>query len=296
MRATGRLVFVVANPKAGNRKTEAFLPKALIYLKKNDIAYELFTTEREDHIAELFTENWHGGFTDILVLGGDGTLHEVVNSGFLKCPVGMVHTGTANDFAKALFNKKLSHEVQLKRALTAEPRLVDLGECNGVLFHNGVGIGFDGMVAHKVKKMEVEQKKAVWAYYSALASIILKYKSSRMKVWADGERAVDEPLFLATIGNGKAFGGGFYLTPEASVEDGILDICLIKKVNFLERLWRLPYIPFGKHLSMSVVRYSKAKEIILHSREELPYHIDGETFWGRKFNIQIHPQMLKLRY
>lgn len=271
------------------------MPDVEEFLSARNIAYKLHLTTHNAMAPELIREHLDESYTDILVVGGDGTFHEVINGmPHFDINVGVIQSGTGNDFSKAL-GKSLTMSQQIERAVMAEPKPIDLGLCNEMLFHNGVGIGFDGKVAHRANELKAEQKGSVLSYYQAIAEAIATYKPVPLTIKGVKE-TTDIKTFMITVANGVAFGGGLRVTPKASVIDGELDVCCIDEVSVLGRLWRLPILLAGKHTQLNKVSYFKTKNIEIEASHEVPAHIDGEIFTGKQFKIGLAPQKLLLRY
>jgi len=290
-----RKVFLLANPIAGNGKTERFLPHVLQSLENNNIAYVLFKTQKDNLAHQIIAKNLDHTFTELWVCGGDGTLHEAINGlPRFDLNVACIQTGTGNDFSRALPGKQHPNE-QLQKALFAQPKPIDLGICNGNLFHNGVGIGFDGSVAHRAAALKAEQSGSVLSYYKAIAEGIFGYNGYDFSIKTK-DLAINKSTFMLTVGNGIAFGGGMKVCPKAEVNDGLLDICHVEKVSVLGRLWRLPFLVAGKHSHLPKVNYFKTNEISVKCATEAKAHIDGEIFSAKEFSIKIAPAKLLLRY
>lgn len=287
-------LFVLANPTAGRGKTAVLLPQIEESLAAQNISYKLFTTQRKNMAQNIFDQHFNDDFTDLLIVGGDGTFHDAINSlPRFDIPVGLVQSGTGNDFSKVLGGSvRLSH--QLQRALTAAPKAIDLGFCNGMLFHNGVGIGFDGAVAHRAAELKAKGG-GVASYYRAIAEGLFGYRGVSMMSKGIKERC-DCKTFMTTVANGVAFGGGLKVTPKASITDGLLDVCHVDGLTVGGRLWRLPFLVAGMHTRLSKISYLQTERIVIEGPEELPAHIDGEIFKASRFEISLARQKLYLRF
>lgn len=289
-----RNLLVIANPVAGNGKTAQFLHHLKERLGNAEIAYTLKKTTKDRNGEVLAKECFSNQFSEILVLGGDGTFHEVINGvqDFSK-PIGVVQTGTGNDFSKAL-GKVLSPVEQLEKVIHGNIKTIDLGLCNNRLFHNGVGIGFDGWVGHRTTELRKNRSSSVWSYYQAVVEGIFRFRSPEMRL-RSSEHGFSGKHFMITVGNGVAFGGGFRVTPKAELDDGLLDICAVAKVSIPGRLWRLPFLTLGKHASLPSINYLKVDALHIDGSRPLHAHIDGETFSANSFEIGIRPGLLRLR-
>lgn len=290
-----RKVFVIANPVAGNGKTAQFLATVESKLVSEKINYNLFLTTQDKLTDTIIKANLNSGYTDLWIVGGDGTFHEALN-GLTRydLPVSVIQTGTGNDFVKAI-GRNCTPEIMLERAISAEPKPIDIGICNGRLFHNGIGIGFDGSVAHRAAELKTETSGSVLSYYRAIGEGILGYNGIEMEIITEAKRSLSK-TFMLTVGNGVAFGGGMKVTPKAKINDGLFDVCHVEKVSVLGRIWRLPFLVAGKHTKLPKVNYFKSNNIEISSTQELTAHIDGEIFKAAAFDIKMADFKLLLRY
>lgn len=288
-------LFVIANPTAGRGRTATILPDIEEALASRGVLYDLHLTTRQKMAAELLKESFDSSYTDLLVVGGDGTFNEVINGlPRFDIQVGVIQSGTGNDFAKAL-GGSMKIADQLNRAISAQAKPIDLGLCNGMLFHNGVGIGFDGSVAHRAAELKAEQKGSVLSYYRAIAEALFGYRGVSMNIQGVKE-SNDALTFMTTVANGVAFGGGLKVTPKASITDGLLDVCHVDSLSVIGRLWRLPFLVAGKHTALNKISYFKTEQLAIESTQELPAHIDGEIFKAKRFEISLSEQKLNLRF
>jgi YegS/Rv2252/BmrU family lipid kinase len=252
-------------------------------------------TTHDELADQIVHKNLDSTFTDLWIVGGDGTFHEALNG--LKTfdiPVSVIQTGTGNDFVKAI-GRNCTPEIMLERAISAEPKPIDIGICNGKLFHNGVGIGFDGSVAHRAAELKTETSGSVLSYYRAIAEGIFGYKGFEMKIETEAKSSFSK-TFMLTVGNGIAFGGGMKVTPKAKLNDRLFDVCHVEKISVLGRIWRLPFLVAGKHTKLPKVNYFNANHIKITSSQELTAHIDGEIFKAATFDIKMADFKLLLRY
>ena len=102
--------------------------------------------------------------------------------------------------------------------------------------------------------------------------------------------------FINTIANGRRFAGGFYLTPKAIANDGLLDVCMIRKLSLPERFSILLKVPEGKHITDRRVNYYQSKSINIEFNEDVPFHLDGELYFSNKFDVKVLPASLKIIY
>jgi YegS/Rv2252/BmrU family lipid kinase len=237
----------------------------------------------------VFTEHWPTDWVDITeawIIGGDGTLNYFINRyPQFTLPLAIFRGGTGNDFHWLLYGD-LSPAAQVERVLAASPRRVDAGLCNRKLFINGVGIGFDGKVAKDLAGKEKRAGKA--SYLLTVLKNIFRYRSFLCTVTTT-DFHWGKKCFMISVANGKRYGGGFQVSPQSLVNDGLLDTTIVGKVPPLLRLRYLPLIQKGAHGNLPFVTYVKSSMVIVKALEELPAHADGETFSATVFNIECLP-------
>lgn len=281
-----RHVAVICNRLSGKGKPLKLLPAFEAYLVKEGVNYQSFTGELPASLT---------GFSDLVIMGGDGTLNYVLNHfKAIDIPVGYISCGTGNDIGMLLFGGKSFNE-QFVTSLHAPPRKIDVGSCNGRLFLNGAGIGFDGWVVKRLLAKSLFKGKA--AYYSTVISLLLFYRETRVTVTVD-DTTYETELFMLNAANGKSYGGGFLVAPFADITDGLLEFILIRKISLMKRLLYLPVIEKGKHMEKSLpfIDYKLARKITVDSDQVLQAHLDGEYMAARHFEIELLPAQIRVRY
>jgi diacylglycerol kinase (ATP) len=270
-----RHIALVCNPTIENAKSLQMADEIAVYLKKLSINYSLFTT--------YWPQVWND-FTDAWIVGGDGTLNYFINENpDIKLPLAVFNAGTGNDFHWMLYDDTTVIQ-QVNRCLSENYIAVDAGLCNGKLFLNGVGIGFDGAI---VKDLLGKKKIAGNASYllSILKNIMLFHEKEATISFNDN--IVKQPVFMVSVANGKRYGGGFLVAPRASLQDGLLDLNIVGKIDPVKRMRYLPVIEKGEHLDLGFIKYHQASSIIIETAVEWPAHIDGEFISANKFEISI---------
>ncbi len=244
----------------------------------------------------LFTQNWppaFDAFTDIFLVGGDGTLNYFINQYPGTClPLVIFNGGTGNDFHWLLYGA-ITPEAQLEKVLGAAARPVDKGECNGRYFINGVGAGFEGEVAKALTARKKLPGKS--SYLVTILQKIFSYRSQEYRIRA-GNQVITGKKLLVDISNGRRAGGGFHVAPAARADDGYLDLVIAGAMGPLKRLYYLPVIEKGRHLSLSFIQHQVVKNATIESDKRIQYHLDGEYGEADKLDIRVHKAALLFRY
>lgn len=289
--------YVIVNPAAGRGAAARALTVVEAELARVGAAHVIVQTSRRGEAAALAEAAAREGWPAVVAVGGDGTVHETVNGlmraaeGGASVPLGIVGVGSGNDFAR-LAGVPTDAAAAVRRLVTAEPRAVDVGRVNDRWFSNGVGIGLDARVAIEVDRGR--RFRGIFMYLDALAKVLRVYRPPRMAVDVDGERVVDAPMTLVTAGNGGRHGGGFWICPDARIDDGVLDLCMCSQLGTLGILRFLPRVMRGRHTSVSCVRMLRARSVRVTSPDPLPVHADGEIIAeaAHEVDIEIHPGRL----
>jgi YegS/Rv2252/BmrU family lipid kinase len=290
-------VFIV-NPIAGNGYGKTIVPKLKEMIRQHDVDAEIVFTEKNGHATELAEKYFSDGFRHIIAVGGDGTFNEVARSLIDKKNVttGLIPAGTGNDFIQILgFPNRFTDndwDVFFKGIVMG----LDAGSCNGKIFFNGMGLGFDAQVAAENYTEPGKVKRgSKYKYIWHIVKTLLFFREKRMTViTTTGRHETD--CFINTIAIGRRFAGGFFLTPKAVANDGLLDVCMIKKLSLAERFSILLKVPKGEHTIDKRVNYYQTKEITLEFPEVVPFHVDGELNFSDKFEVIVLPEAIKIIY
>lgn len=288
----------IVNPVAGNHFAEGYADTVKEMAKKHNVNAEIVFTERKGHAAELAERYIEKGFRYIIAVGGDGTINETAKAVIDKEDVilGLVTAGTGNDFAQILgFSERFTDE-EWDIFFKANVKDMDVGTCNDDIFLNGMGLGFDAQVAAANYNINNEVmmggKRKYWWH---IIKTLLFYKEKKMTVITDDGKT-ETDVFINTIANGRRFAGDFFLTPRALANDGLLDVCMIKRLSLPERFKILLKVPKGTHLEEKKINYYQTDKIRLEFDQEVPHHLDGEVSYASTFDVGILPRKLKIIY
>ncbi|MFT3846887.1 MAG: diacylglycerol kinase family protein [Lacibacter sp.] len=277
-------IALAINAKAGNGTASKVSARITAILSVKGIFYT------------AFSDSWPSsfeGFTDVWIIGGDGTLNYFINKySSINIPLVIFKGGTGNDFSWKLYGD-ISLEEQISLALNVEAKFVDAATCNRLLYINTVGIGFDGEVLHSMKAIRFLGGHL--GYYLVVLQKIFSFREFRYKIYSEGLLA-DEKFLLVSIANSSRTGGGFHISPKASVNDGWLDLVIVKPLGLLKRIFYLPQIEKGKHLQYPFVHHVIGTEFIIECEKEIAAQLDGDLIVAKRFTFSLLKNKFLFRY
>jgi len=261
-------------------------------------------TEYPGHATQLARQAGEQGYDLVVAVGGDGTVHEVVN-GLMQVPpetrpaLGIVPLGSGNDFAHILNIPEEPGEALLS-AINGQPHSLDVGSVRDEndrleYFNNTIGMGFDSVVNLYTRKITVIHGFLMY-FLALIITIFRSFDPINLHVETDQETWDLNALMLA-LGNGPREGGGFIITPAAKLDDGLLNYVTIKKISRLMMLRLVPEVMRGTHGRFKQVRMGTCRRMTVTSQQPLYIHCDGEIYAGfgtdvRKLAIQILPNSI----
>lgn len=238
---------------------------------------DLVETEASGHGTALAAEAGRAGVPCIVVVGGDGTVHEVAN-GLLQvgspARLGVVPVGSGNDFAKLLGVYRNDVAVAVAKIATAVERRFDAGRVLNEYFVNTMGFGFGAAVVRTRNAMF--GLRGFLSYLIPIFKTFVQFRPLEFAVQADGhvERS---RMMMVEVCNGTTAGGNYRFAPAADPSDGRVDVCIIRSVGLLRFLQALPRVMRGTHVGMREVALVPATALTIRSFDEpLVLHLDGE--------------------
>jgi diacylglycerol kinase (ATP) len=258
------------------------------------------------HAIELARQAGEQGYDLVIAMGGDGTVHEVMN-GLMQIPedkrpvLGVVPAGSGNDFGHGIKASTKPTEA-LYHAINGEPSTVDLGvmiagDGRKEYFDNTLGIGFGAWVT--IHSHQLPILRGFIMYLTAvIQTIIFDHNPIKMQMEIDGKKLENSIVYLI-ICNGPREGGGFLVAPDAKIDDGLLDYAMIGNVSRLKMFRIVPEVMKGTHGRFKEVTIDRCKKFTLTADRPLHIHADGEIFSGpgtdvRQVSFEILPKALKV--
>jgi diacylglycerol kinase (ATP) len=243
-------------------------------------------------------------YSATLIFGGDGTVHRYLPQLYQRqIPVLVVPAGSGNDFAKALEIFSVKDALRAWRQFCATGRNVEeidlgvirpTGETGSeeILFCGVAAVGMDADANARANRMPAWLKGRGGYLLAGLRSL-LAFKPVEISVTA-GERKILRSAFFLAAGNAHRYGGGMRITPQAAMNDGLLDVCLVNKMSKLKLLCWVPTIFFGGHLRLKQVEYFQSPEVRIETGRTLDVYADGDYACQTPVEIGVLPKALKV--
>ena len=288
------------NPAAGGGRAKNLLPALTRALSENFEVGSYLCPSLEDlnrwwQSALAGAEGRGAGpaelrWSRVLVVGGDGSFAKVAPYFLGKSiPVNLYPAGAGNDICY-LSNFPANPKSFAFEYLRAREKKLDVGAINGKYFFNSFGVGFDAQIAAASQKFPRWPGKL--RYVRALLSQTKTFVPFDLELKFESLSRTTKATSLS-IGNGPRVGGGFFLTPDAVPDDGILDLCLVEAVSKTQILWNFPKLFKGRHTRLEFTKIYRAKNIAIHAPAGTPLHMDGEPVpLSFPITVSLAPQKL----
>ncbi|PKO13823.1 MAG: hypothetical protein CVU39_17510 [Chloroflexi bacterium HGW-Chloroflexi-10] len=295
---------IILNPITNHGRSQQDADQLKPMFKEH--AVDWYVSEYAGHSVKLAHDAAAEGYDLVVAAGGDGTVHEVVN-GLMQLPaeirpkMGILPLGSGNDFAH-IIGVAEDHAQAFQNFLHRTPISLDVGVVGDEnnrkeYFCNTIGIGFDAVVTIHTKRMKKIHGFMMYLV-ATVKTIFLDFPRMDLTVETDEERW-EETTIMLTLGNGPREGGGFMVTPDAKVDDGLLNYVTVSKISRLMMLRLVPEVMKGTQGRFRQVRMGICRRMSIHSKQPLFAHCDGEIFSGFdtrlfQFNIEILPNALQV--
>jgi len=288
-------IFIV-NPIAGSGRAMKTFSKIQASSLYKEIESRYFLTKYHGHgekiVKHLVKEESNIKIKTIIVVGGDGTLHEVVNGiGERHVPIAIIPSGSGNDFARN-FRKRRNPLILLESIIKGEGRLSywvgNYQPKNGKkrCFVNSIGFGFDAEIAHTAnhsfyKKILNKLRLGKLSYVVALIQILRRFEPLNIEFQVNGQKRKINDCWMVTITNHPYYGGGMKIIPDSFIRPTIFPILIIHSISKWKVLALFMTVFTGKHVNYKEVELLEATELKISSTDNMYYQVDGETYKSR---------------
>jgi YegS/Rv2252/BmrU family lipid kinase len=285
-----RIVFIV-NPASGVGRQKGIEFLIDRYLDTSKFSFSVWYTEKAGHATELSREAVSQGLDAVIAVGGDGTINEIAQ-GLVGTDValGIVPAGSGNGLSRHLMIP-MNPGKALRVLNSYKTARIDTATLNGGLFVSVAGVGFDASVA---KKFSRAGKRGFRTYFTIVALSYPMYRPKKYKMVIDGKEITRRAL-LVSFANSSQFGNNASIDPSAVLDDGYIDVCIVRKVP----LWKISFIApllFMKKFDRThYIEIIRAKEVELVRKKGKSGHLDGDPFKaGKNVHLMINPLSLNV--
>jgi len=308
-------ILVIYNPIAGRGRVKKHWPEVQQGLIDAGIEFDVAATSAPLEAVTL-AEKAAKKYSTVIAVGGDGTVHEVVN-GLLRASnegetiaLGVIPLGNGDDFAKmippqtTIGGKVFDWHIAIEKITQGQTKLFDVGRMSGdqlrsdqginpQYFMNGMDIGFGAQAALNFTKVP-SFLTGTAAYLAAIMKTLVDYHIPKVSIQID-DQAFEQSTTMTAITNGRCFGSGFWVCPDAQVDDGLLDVMVTQSVGRLKILRLIPKIMKGTHVNEPILRNYRARRVVIKSQQSLVVEADGEIPYPQTRYLEVEILDKKLR-
>jgi diacylglycerol kinase (ATP) len=288
---TKKKIRFIINPISGGKKKDTIVKKISEIIDQNLYSYDIKYTQYRFHATELTQDALNQGFHIVVAVGGDGTINEITKALIYSNVIfGIIPVGSGNGLARFL-----KIPLKIDKAITTINKSkvfrMDSVQINDHFFVNMAGIGFDAHISYLFSE---SGKRGFKSYVRLIFKEFFKYTNKTYELMIDN-KAIEINAFLISFANSSQFGNNAHIAPLAEINDGLIDICILKKFAKWKSILIL-LLMYSKKLNRSkYYRLIKAKEVEITNPSNLKMHIDGDPI---EFNsiarIKIHPESLNI--
>jgi YegS/Rv2252/BmrU family lipid kinase len=262
---------LIYNPAAGRGRARRQVEAAQEHLRALGAQVDAAASSSPDDLTRLAAEGSRGGWDRVVVCGGDGTLHRAIRDYDLGgAPLALLPLGSGDDFAKVCGiprDLRAACDVAARGVI----RKVDVAHANGIRYLGVAGLGFDSEVARYANE-HAKFLRGSLVYLYAILRVLPRFTPHRVRINGGAPREI----MFATVGNSRQYGGGIRITPDAKVDDGQLDFCIVHRTSRMQLLMTLPLAYTGGHVRKPYVECGRGRDFRFESDAPLDVYADGE--------------------
>lgn len=302
-----KTIFIV-NPRSGRGKPAKLWPQISEAFRAQHRSFAVAFTEGRGHAQTLARQALQDGFDLVMAVGGDGVVNEVVNGMMAdgkvvsaQAALGIIPCGSGNDLARMLGLPRETLAAARHLARSDRSKLIDIGEIVFIsggrkelrLFANDANLGFAANVVERLERTGKFSRGTV-PYFVALLRTALRHRSGHVSLCFE-DHSAEGLMTTVLVCNGQSTGGGMWVAPEASLDDGLFDVVAVGDLRPWEILWHAPKIYRGTHVAMRQVSVQRARTVSVTSPQRLPVVADGELIGETPATFRVLPRALRVR-
>ena len=309
-------ILVIYNPIAGRGRVKKHWPEVQQGLIDAGIEFDVTATSAPLDAVKL-AEKATTKYSTVIAVGGDGTVHEVVN-GLLRASsegetitLGVVPLGNGDDFAKMvppqtkIGGKAFDWRIAIEKIAKGQTKMFDIGRMSSdqllsdrdnkpQYFMNGMDIGFGAQAALNFTKVPIFLT-GMAAYLAAIMKTLVDYHIPKVTIQIDDQEAFEQSTTMTAITNGRCFGSGFWVCPEAQVDDGLLDVMVTQSVGRLKIMRLIPKIMKGTHVNEPILKSYRARRVYIKAQQPFVVEADGEIPYPKTRHLEVQILDKRLR-
>ncbi len=301
--------YAIVNPTSGNGRGLVDWPEINALLRNAGVEFDVHFTQRKFHATELAFDAIKRNYRQIIVIGGDGTLHEVVYGVMIQSFVAstevtlaVVAVGVSNDWVR-MYGLPKTYKESVDALVRRRTFLQDVGK---VTYHqsrvqqvrylsNVGGVGLDAAVCRGRNRLKSKGIKRKWRYLRSAFVEITRYKSRTVEITCDGKIVFDRKLLSATIGIGKYNGGGLAQIPFAVADDGLFDMTVVPKMSRVRLFSRIRALYTDNIYNVKGVQFYRGRKIEIRAdNQDIPVELDGEMVGVVSCTFEIVEKAIKV--
>lgn len=314
MKSKNESSLVIYNPIAGSGRTLKFLPEIKASLTDLGIDIDVVATKSPLDAVKLARQA-QDQYSSVIGIGGDGTVHEIVNGLMLASgegetiPFGIIPLGNGDDFSKMIppetpiGGSPFDWQFAVKKIHSGHTKLFDVGrivakypdsENHTHYFANSFDVGFGAQGAQNMMRIP-KYFKGFAGYFASLVLTLLNYPTLNLNIQIDDQEPIKQATTMTAVMNGRCFGNGFWICPQSEADDGLLDLLVSQKIGRLTIIRLVPKLMNGTHLGDPVLSFYRGRHFVINADEMFVVETDGELPLPETNRIEIKLLEKRLR-
>lgn len=282
---------LIYNPAGGRGRVRRHIRDVEEQLRRAGASLDVEASSSPEHLTRIAAESSRAGYDRVAICGGDGTLHFAAREfDLIRGTMALIPLGSGDDFARVVGIPRAIRE-SCQTAMRGRVREVDVAVANGLRYLGVAGFGFDSEVARFANRVHFLKGSAVYLY--SIFRVLPQFTPHRVTITMNGQRRSEEIMFAA-VGNSRQYGGGIRITPDAKIDDGLLDLCIVHRTSRAQLLATLPRAYTGSHVKKPFVEMGRGKEFSFESERPMDVFADGEYLTQTPVRFALAPEKLRI--